>query len=141
MTIPDGWVASFIITPEANGFVPPVRFLVVFFVREEKAPKSTSTLTNSKVGIVGKVFSRQTHLAHLINTKCRIWQEIDRFRLVVLIGFTLRSATYARFSVWFLSPGGSNPPASTVTSNLQFLDSVLIFDGDNNHLISNLYES
>ena len=36
---------------------------------------------------------------------CRIWREIDRFRLVVLIGLAQKGANYVRFSVWFLNPG------------------------------------
>jgi len=37
---------------------------------------------------------------------CRIWQEIDRFRLVVLKRFTQKGANYGRFSVWFFPAYG-----------------------------------
>jgi len=72
--------------------------------------------SNSKVGQSGYrqkgLFKAESFSTSRPN--CRIWREIGRFRLVVLIGLAQKGANYVRFSVWCLSTGGAYLPASTV---------------------------
>jgi hypothetical protein len=46
---------------------------------------------------------------NIFRPNCRIWQEINKFWLIVVIPRLSEPTNYHRFSVWFLNPGGLTP--------------------------------